>query len=81
MALTLRPTPDEENLIEDIKLITDEKSSSKAILKGCAALKVTLCELEKTKSQLFEQRQRANKSERILSNMQRSIKDVMNYDD
>lgn len=81
MALTLRPTPEEEKLIEDIKLITNEKSSSKAILKGCIALKVTLRELEETKSQLFEQRQKANKSERTLSNMQRSIKDVMNYAD
>lgn len=79
MALTLRPTPDEEKLIEDIKLITNEKSSSKAVIKSCEMLKVKLRELEETKSQLFKQRHRASKAEHVISDMQKSFDNFMNF--
>lgn len=66
MALTLRPTEDEIKLIDDIKIITNEKSSTKAIMKSMVALKVSLRELEETKAELHRMTIKANSATTVV---------------
>ncbi|UKA23355.1 hypothetical protein IHC92_20605 [Photobacterium damselae subsp. damselae] len=67
MAITLRPTDEDLKLIEYAKKVTNEATSSKALLKICVSMQITSRQLQEEKKKNIELQARLAKLEKTIN--------------
>lgn len=80
MAITIRPTDNELELVQYAKRVTGEKTASKALIKLCESHQELSAKLDKAEKSNIHYRSRANKAESVLCRFKGSLHEITQFE-